>query len=99
MGEYDHFVGELWPGAFGWLPLDPNGTPNGPATLEPPPPPALACHVTHDAGSVGVANADLLVTSSGAPVTDHMNSNSDNRQALDQQFKSAPKPPHWDDSR
>jgi hypothetical protein len=77
VGAYDQFIGELWPGATGWLPLDVNGTPSGPATLLPPDPPVVACHVF--ANYMPNADADMLVTITGAPITDNMQPNNDIR--------------------
>ena len=103
MGPYDHLVGELWPGAYGWLPLDDGGTPSGPATIEPPPEGSgqLACHVYSPVPpEEPTANPpDLLVTPTGAPITDNMTPNADNRAALETQYKSAPKPPGWHPDR
>jgi len=80
MGDYDHLVGELSPGQSGWLPLDENGTPNGPATIQPPPPPnALACAVVANAAVPLPEGEDLLTTPSGAPITDSMENNVDPR--------------------
>ena len=78
MGDYDHFAGELTtPGQKGWLPLDENGTPIGPATIEPPVAPALACAVVAvelpDDQGIG------LQTPSGAEITSEMEHNPDFR--------------------
>jgi len=78
MGDYDHFAGELTaPGDKGWLPLDEDGTPIGPATLQAPVAPALACAVVAvelpDDQGIG------LTTPTGAPITDEMVPNSDFR--------------------
>lgn len=71
--EFDHLVGELAPGDKGWLPLDEAGTPNGDATLQPPPGPnARACSVT-------VNEQGHLVSSSGAALEPPLNSNIDKR--------------------
>jgi len=102
-GAYDNLVGELWPGAYGWLPLDSAGTPSGPATIDPPAPgpDVYACFVyspvpdpdpTHDP-------LDLLTTPTGAPITDNMNSNVDKRDTFAGMYKSAPKPADWEDTQ
>lgn len=79
-GQYDHLIGELTPGATGWLPLDDAGTPSGPATLQPPPGPnAKACSVLASPQDEIDNGADALVTLTGAPITDHMESNVDRR--------------------
>ena len=65
-GDFDHLVGELKPGQEGWLPLDDAGYPTGPATLAPPPPPALACAVQVNAQVPLPAGEDLLLSESGA---------------------------------
>jgi hypothetical protein len=75
-GAYDHFVGDLLPGDKGWLPLDENGTPIGPATKAAPVAPALACAVVATDGSAG---QDVLTTPTGAPITDEMEANPDFR--------------------
>jgi hypothetical protein len=79
MGAYDQFIGELWPGAFGWLPLDPvTGEPSGQATLEPPEDPDIpVCHVF--ANLMPNLNADLLVSASGAPLVAPLNPHPDPR--------------------
>jgi len=75
MGDYDHLIGELTPGDYGWLPLDGAGTPSGPATLNPPPgPDAKAAHVFAPEDG-----PDALVTGSGAPIDPPLNSNVDKR--------------------
>jgi hypothetical protein len=77
LGAYDHFIGELWPGAFGWLPLDDQGVPSGPATLEPPGPDVPACKVfANNAPTIGI---DMLVSASGAPLVPPLNPNPDIR--------------------
>jgi len=98
-GKYDHYIGELWPGAYGWLPLDENGTPWAPASIEPPNPGKghLACHVLANP-KIPLGDEDALVTSTGAPITDQMISNVDKRAGMEQTYKSAPKPPDWDTS-
>jgi len=79
-GAYDHYLGEVQPGDTGWLPLDDNGTPNGPATKEPPPGPnAKACSVKASTQDQLDDGADALVTATGAPISDTMNSNVDRR--------------------
>jgi len=103
-GAYDHFIGELWPGAYGWLPLDEAGTPIGPATIDPPPQgPApqkvYACYVLADARVPLPDDADMLTTPTGAPITDHMNSNVDKRDDMQSMYKSAPKPVDWDETQ
>jgi hypothetical protein len=79
LGAYDHFIGELWPGAFGWLPLDENGEPSGPATIEPPPEGTVACKVF--ANLQPNFGADMLVSNSGAPLVPPLNPNPDVRVA------------------
>jgi len=75
-GIHDDKVGELAPGDSGWLPLDAEGKPSGPATLLPPYLPVRACRVyANPPGS-----ADLLVTNSGAPITDAMQAQTDYHQ-------------------
>ena len=98
-GKYDHYIGELWPGAYGWLPLDEFGKPWAPAIIEPPNPGKghLACHVWAN-NKIPLEGEDALLTSTGAPITDNMTSNVDKRGDYDQQFKSAPKPADWDTS-
>jgi len=79
-GPYDHLIGELSPGDKGWLPLDNDGFPNGPAVKEPPP------QLGFKAASV-VANAKdplgpedhALLTSTGAELDPPLNSNVDRR--------------------
>lgn len=77
MGDYDHLAGELvTPGQKGWLPLDEDGTPEGPATINPPVAPALACAVV----AVELPDGGIgLQTPTGAPITDEMVPNSDFR--------------------
>ena len=79
-GPYDAFVGELWAGAWGWLPLDELGTPIGNATLEPPAPPALACAVQHVFAPS--QDVEMLATITGAPITDRMQPNPDYRMSM-----------------
>ena len=77
-GPFDNLIGELWPGALGWLPLDENGTPNGPATIEPPEDTDIpVCRVF--ANFAPNFDHDLLVTPSGGPITDRMIPNSERR--------------------
>jgi hypothetical protein len=86
-GAYDHLVGELSPGAYGWLRLDVNGKPTGaPATFAPPAPgPDIwACSVRATDGSNG---QDILVTAAGAPITD------ENLPAVDRRYFPKPIPP------
>ncbi len=78
-GPYDHFVGELWPTAWGWLPLDEFGTPIGNATLEPPES-GFACAVQHVFAPD--QQAELLATITGAPITDRMQPNPDFRATM-----------------
>ena len=73
-GQWDHFVGELLPGQTGWLPLDDQGIPMGPATRDRPAPPQSACRVYAMAPTEG---GDLLVTNSGAPIGPVMQANTD----------------------
>jgi hypothetical protein len=77
LGAYDSFVGELLPGEHGWLPLGPDGTPSGPATLEAPDAGTPACRVFAN-GSTSL-NVDLLVSAAGAPLVPPLNPNSDVR--------------------
>ena len=78
-GQFDHLVGELSPGDHGWLPLDEAGNPTGPATLQPPPPPALACAVYVTAEVPLPEGHDLLVSETGAPLIPPLTSNVDRR--------------------
>jgi hypothetical protein len=78
-GPYDNLIGDLAPNEEGWLPLDVNGTPSGPATHSPPPAPALACSVMANSQEKVDAGEDALLTLAGAPITDHMTSNVDPR--------------------
>lgn len=72
-GRYDSLVGELTPGKYGWLPLGLDGVPSGPATLMPPPAPAMACNVfANPEGS-----EEALVSASGAQLGEFLNSNVD----------------------
>jgi hypothetical protein len=94
-GPYDHFIGKLWPGAYGWLPLDENGTPNGPAHLSPPSAGSgvKACHVWAN-DKIPLEGQDALLTATGAPITDNMTPNTDFRPDP-QMYKSAPMPGDW----
>lgn len=79
-GLYDDQVGELAPGQTGWLPLDDAGVPSGPATVNPPPGPnAKACSVKHNEQEAVDDGADVLVSSSGAPLSPPLQSNVDRR--------------------
>ena len=79
-GQYDNLIGELTPGQTGWLPLDDAGTPSGPATIAPPPGPnAKACSVKASSTEEVAQGWDALLTSTGAPITDHNVSNVDRR--------------------
>ena len=79
-GAYDSLIGELTPGQQGWLPLDDAGTPSGPATIQPPPGPnAKACSVKASTPEEIAQGWDALLTSTGAPITDHNVSNVDRR--------------------
>ena len=79
-GQYDNLIGELTPGQSGWLPLDDAGTPSGPATIQPPPGPnAKACSVKASSTEEVAQGWDALLTSTGAPITDHNVSNVDRR--------------------
>jgi hypothetical protein len=79
-GLYDDQVGELAPGQTGWLPLADDGTPSGPATISPPPGPnAKACSVKHNEQEAIDAGHDVLVSSSGAPLSPPLQSNVDRR--------------------
>ena len=73
-GPFDHLVGELLPGQHGWLPLDDNGAPSGPAVRDQPEPPQAACRVY---AMIPTEGGDLLVTNSGAPLSDIMQPNTD----------------------
>ena len=68
--EIHELAGDLGPGEIGWVRLDENGTPQGPAERELPP--AEEGPVARVAGSPKVAYDDI-VTPSGAPVTKFMN--------------------------
>ena len=96
---YDIWVGKLWPGAYGWLPLDDQGVPNGPAHLNPPTVGSdqPACHVLCNPAVPLPEGQCMLQTSSGAPISPPMNSNVDKRTELESQYKSAPKPDNWID--
>jgi hypothetical protein len=96
-GPYDHYIGELWPGAYGWLPLDENGMPIAPARIDPPNPDKghFACHVMANP-KIPLEGEDALTTPTGAPITDQMTSNVDKRDGLADTYKSAPKPAGWD---
>lgn len=78
-GPFDDLVGELEPGDTGWLPLDADGNPTGPATLLPPPPPALACSVMANPEVPLPEGHHLLTTSTGAPLVPPLQSNVDPR--------------------
>lgn len=79
-GQYDDLVGELKPGETGWLPLDDEGVPNGPATKEPPPGPnAKACSVMVNATEPLPPDQDLLMSSTGATLSPPLQSNVDRR--------------------
>jgi len=79
-GPYDHLIGELTPGAKGWLPLDDTGTPSGPATLQPPPElNAKAASVQANSTSPVPEDEHALYTSSGAEIVPPLNSNVDRR--------------------
>lgn len=73
-GPFDHLVGELLPGQHGWLPLDDNGSPSGSAVRDRPDPPQAACRVY---AMISTEAGDLLVTNSGAPISDTMQPNTD----------------------
>ena len=74
-GPYDGMVGELLPGESGWLPLDAQGVPVGPAVRElPDPSTTRSCRVMAN----GVDQpGDILVTNTGAPITPIMQPNTD----------------------
>jgi len=78
-GQYDDLVGELSPGQHGWLPLDEAGEPTGPATLQPPPPPALACSVMANPEVPLPSGHHLLLSSAGAELHPPLTSNVDKR--------------------
>lgn len=85
-GTYDHLVGELLvTGDKGWLSLTITGKPTGaPATKLPPAPgvDVWACPVVRTDGK----SKDLLMTQTGAPVTDH------NTAAIDKRYYPAGSP-------
>jgi hypothetical protein len=89
-GPFDDLVGELQPGDFGWLPLDEAGNPTGPATIEPPPAPALACSVKHNDQEAIDEGADALVSSAGATLNPPLQNNPDRRMPSD----GEPPPPN-----
>ena len=97
---YDIWVGKLWPGAFGWLPLDDAGYPNGIAHPNPPTTGSdvKACHVMCNATIPLPAGHCMLLTSSGAPISPPLNSNVDKRADLESQYKSPPAPDGWEES-
>jgi hypothetical protein len=75
VGPHDDKIGDLLPGQFGWLPLDPNGLPSGPATFAFP---GISTAVARVFASFQPnLNIDALVTPAGGPLTDRMNANSD----------------------
>jgi len=79
-GPYDHLIGELTPGQSGWLPLDNDGIPSGPATLKPPP--ALdskACSVMANSKNPLGPEDHALLTSTGAELDPPLVSNVDRR--------------------
>jgi len=78
-GPFDDLVGELTPGQVGWLPLDEAGNPTGPATISPPPPPALACSVMVNPVVPLPEGDDLLLSSTGAPLSVPLVSNVEKR--------------------
>src|SRR5688572_9534503 len=78
-GPFDHLIGELSPGDKGWLPLDEDGNPSGPATLDPPPHPALACSVYANPKDPLEEDDHALMSSSGAPLETPLTSNVDRR--------------------
>lgn len=78
-GLFDDMVGELLPGQKGWLPLDDGGIPTGPATLVPPPPPALACAVMVNPNDPLPEGEQLLLSASGAELISPLQSNTDPR--------------------
>ena len=78
-GAFDDLVGELTPGQSGWLPLDEAGSPTGPATIIPEPPPALACSVRASTPDDISAGHDALVSYAGAPLVAPLQNNPDRR--------------------
>src|SRR4249920_1539404 len=78
-GPFDDLVGELTPGQVGWLPLDEEGNPTGPATIHPPPPPALACSVMCNPNSPLPEGQHLLITPTGADLDPPLVSNVERR--------------------
>ena len=78
-GQFDDLAGELTPGDTGWLPLDESGNPTGPATLLPPPPPALACPVMVNSEVPLPEGHSYLLSESGAELVPPLQSRSDPR--------------------
>jgi hypothetical protein len=67
--EIKNLAGELQPGEVGWVELDEEGTPTGPARKEPPPPGTPTAKVV---GTL-TTKMDEITTPTGAPITKHMN--------------------------
>ena len=78
-GPFDHFAGDLTPGQTGWLPLDADGNPTGPATKDPPPAPAFACSVMVNPAVPLPEGQHLLLSSTGADLSAPLQSNVDKR--------------------
>jgi hypothetical protein len=78
-GQFDEYVGELTAGETGWLPLDESGNPTGPATREPPPPPALACPVMVNPEVPLPEGHSLLLSEAGAELVPPLQPRSDPR--------------------
>jgi hypothetical protein len=78
-GQFDDLAGELTPGDSGWLPLDTEGMPTGPATILPPPPPALACPVMVNSEIPLPEGHSYLLSESGAELVPPLVSRADPR--------------------
>jgi hypothetical protein len=79
MASYDQYIGELTPGATGWLPLDDQGMPNGPATLAPPAFGVMAMRVVATNAPVP-PGFPLMSTVSGAPIGDRNEAGTESRR-------------------
>lgn len=77
-GAFDSMFGELLPTQSGWLPLGPDGTPSGPATLLPPAPGVVACPVLR-APDPPPPGHDVLTSLAGAPLIAPLNGSADRR--------------------
>jgi len=80
-GPFDDLAGELEPGDTGWLPLDLSGNPIGPATILPPPPPALACAVRVNPTVPLPEGEHYLTSSTGAELHAPLTSNVEKRSS------------------